>query len=88
MNLQNVFKLFQVIMSAAGNPLVTKFIDNMVAGTPTKVDDWVWGALRVVLTGGSVNEVVPALDEVQAKYDENPDEAKQPNPALLDFENV
>lgn len=81
MNMAQVFKLIQLLLAVGGNPLVQKFVDNMVAGTPTKVDDWVWKVLKAVaLGGGSVNELQPALADVQRQYDQDPAAAKDALP--------
>ena len=81
MNIQALFKLIQIMIAAGSNPLVVKFVDNMVKGTSTKVDDWVWAVLRTILGGGSINDLSPALEDVQRKYDADPEDAKAPAPA-------
>lgn len=88
-NLAAIWKLAALAAQAAKNPLVQKFMDNMVKGTPTKIDDWVWSALKVLM-GVPAEEATVSLpnklEEIQAKYDsltpEEKAEAKQPSTTI------
>ena len=80
-----IFKLIQILIVVGGNPLVQKFVDNMVKGTTTKVDDWVWSALKLFLGGASTDELESTLKDVQTRFDADKSAAKQPAPVEVSF---
>lgn len=85
MNPALVFKVISLLYIGMKSPLVTKFLDNLTAGTTTKVDDWLWNGAKELLGTyePSKKKVDELLEKIQGKYDEDKQAAKVP--AALDF---